>query len=218
MKIRNIISDHNGVLPILFAIMEKKMKKYLSFGLVLVSLCILQWCQSAIVQQLTGGNTSSSTTSSSRVEMSSSTTSSTSLESSSSTGSETSTSSTSSSRLVVANKRQWRVQLKKATRVCMRKRLQRLLRDPERTVTHYAFYDIGGNGTKELFTGGQNSTGAMYGATVTIWIVCFNLSGSLWSCASRWLSRLVLLSIPIELWPNMNGLPLEEKGLKKLIN
>ncbi|HEM6273093.1 TPA: hypothetical protein U2C70_002026 [Streptococcus suis] len=143
------------------------MKKYLSFGLVLVSLCILSGCQSEIVQQLTGGNsTSSSTTSSSRVETSSSTTSSTSLESSSSTSSETSTSSTSSS--VTSSSQQETVtsSAEKDYESLYAETLTKVAEDPERTVTHYAFYDIDGNGTKELFTGGQNSTGAMYGAAV----------------------------------------------------
>ena len=146
------------------------MKKYLSFGLVLVSLCILSGCQSAIVQQLTGGNTSSSSTSSSRVETSLSTTSSTSLESSSSTGSETSTSSTSTSTSTTTEDSS---QEETVTRSAEKdyeslygETLTKVAEDPERTVTHYAFYDIDGNGTKELFTGGQNSTGAMYGAAV----------------------------------------------------
>ena len=142
------------------------MKKYLSFGLVLVSLCILSGCQSAIVQQLTGGNTSSSTTSSSRVEMSSSTTSSTSLESSSSTGSETSTSSTSSSTTSSSQQETVTSSAEKDYESLYAETLTKVAEDPERTVTHYAFYDIDGNGTKELFTGGQNSTGAMYGAAV----------------------------------------------------
>lgn len=142
------------------------MKKYLSFGLVLVSLCILSGCQSAIVQQLTGGNTSSSTTSSSRVEMSSSTTSSTSLESSSSTGSETSTSSTSSSTTSSSQQETVTSSAEKDYESLYSETLTKVAEDPERTVTHYAFYDIDGNGTKELFTGGQNSTGAMYGAAV----------------------------------------------------
>ena len=142
------------------------MKKYLSFGLVLVSLCILSGCQSAIVQQLTGGNTSSSTTSSSRVEMSSSTTSSTSLESSSSTGSETSTSSTSSSTTSSSQQETVTRSTEKDYESLYAETLTKVAEDPERTVTHYAFYDIDGNGTKELFTGGQNSTGAMYGAAV----------------------------------------------------
>ena len=142
------------------------MKKYLSFGLVLVSLCILSGCQSAIVQQLTGGNTSSSSTSSSRVETSLSTTSSTSLESSSSTGSETSTSSTSSSTTSSSQQETVTSSAEKDYKSLYAETLTKVAEDPERTVTHYAFYDIDGNGTKELFTGGQNSTGAMYGAAV----------------------------------------------------
>ena len=144
------------------------MKKYLSIGLVLVSLCILCGCQSEIVQQLTGGNTSSSSTSSSRVETSLSTTSSTSLESSSSTGSETSTSSTSTSTTTEDSSQEETVtsSAEKDYKSLYAETLTKVAEDPERTVTHYAFYDIDGNGTKELFTGGQNSTGAMYGAAV----------------------------------------------------
>ncbi|HEM6081774.1 TPA: hypothetical protein U2B95_000188 [Streptococcus suis] len=139
------------------------MKKYLTLGLVLANLFLLSGCQLEIVQQLTGGNsTSSSTTSSSKVETSSSTTSSTSLESSSSTSSETSTSSTTSS----SQQETVTSSAEKDYESLYAETLTKVAEDPERTVTHYAFYDIDGNGTKELITGGQSSTGAMYGAAV----------------------------------------------------
>lgn len=139
------------------------MKKYLTLGLALANLFLLSGCQLEIVQQLTGGNsTSSSTTSSSKVETSSSTTSSTSLESSSSTSSETSTSSTTSS----SQQETVTSSAEKDYESLYAETLTKVAEDPEGTVTHYAFYDIDGNGTKELFTGGQNSTGAMYGAAV----------------------------------------------------
>lgn len=98
--------------------------------------------------------------------MSSSTTSSTSLESSSSTGSETSTSSTSSSTTSSSQQETVTSSAEKDYESLYAETLTKVAEDPERTVTHYAFYDIDGNGTKELFTGGQNSTGAMYGAAV----------------------------------------------------
>ncbi|HFI0346465.1 TPA: hypothetical protein ACGOWL_001923 [Streptococcus suis] len=145
------------------------MKKYLTLGLTLAGLFLLSGCQSEIVQQLTGSNsTSSSTTTSSRAETSSSTTSSTSLESSSSTSSETSTSSTSSSTTSVDSSQQGTVasSSEKDYESLYAETLTKVAEDPERTVTHYAFYDIDGNGTKELITGGQNSMGAMYGAAV----------------------------------------------------
>ncbi|NQJ69581.1 hypothetical protein HO543_03935 [Streptococcus suis] len=139
------------------------MKKYLTLGLVLANLFLLSGCQLEIVQQLTGGNsTSSSTTSSSKVETSSSTTSSTSLESSSSTSSETSTSSTTSS----SQQETVTSSAEKDYESLYAETLTKVAEDPEGTVTHYAFYDIDGNGTKELFTGVQDSTGAMYGAAV----------------------------------------------------
>ncbi|NQO45397.1 hypothetical protein HO965_01250 [Streptococcus suis] len=138
------------------------MKKYLTLGLALASLFLLSGCQSKIVQQLTGGNTSSSTSNSSTVETSSSTTSSTSLESSSSTSSETSTSSTTSS----SQQETVTSSAEKDYESLYAETLTKVAEDPEGTVTHYAFYDIDGNGTKELFTGVQDSTGAMYGAAV----------------------------------------------------
>ncbi|NQL65413.1 hypothetical protein HO447_01925 [Streptococcus suis] len=138
------------------------MKKCLTLGLALANLFLLSGCQSEIVQQLTGGNTSSSTSSSSTVETSSSTTSSTSLESSSSTSSETSTSSTTSS----SQQETVTSSAEKDYESLYAETLTKVAEDPEGTVTHYAFYDIDGNGTKELFTGVQDSTGAMYGAAV----------------------------------------------------
>lgn len=142
------------------------MKKYLTMGLALANLFLLSGCQSEIVQQLTGGNTSSSTSNSSTVETSSSTASSTSLESSSSTSSETSTSSTSSSTTSSSQQETVTSSAEKDYDSLYAETLTKVAEDPERTVTHYAFYDIDDNGTKELFTGGQNSTGAMYGAAV----------------------------------------------------
>ncbi|NQG18630.1 hypothetical protein HO710_01330 [Streptococcus suis] len=138
------------------------MKKYLTLGLALANLFLLSGCQSEIVQQLTGGNTSSSTSNSSTVETSSSTTSSTSLESSSSTSSETSTSSTTSS----SQQETVKSSAERDYESLYAETLTKVAEDPEGTVTHYAFYDIDGNGTKELFTGVQDSTGAMYGAAV----------------------------------------------------
>ncbi|NQP18959.1 hypothetical protein HO928_04110 [Streptococcus suis] len=138
------------------------MKKYLTLGLALASLFLLSGCKSEIVQQLTGGNTSSSTSNSSTVETSSSTTSSTSLESSSSTSSETSTSSTTSS----SQQETVKSSAERDYESLYAETLTKVAEDPEGTVTHYAFYDIDGNGTKELFTGVQDSTGAMYGAAV----------------------------------------------------
>ncbi|MGQ7355968.1 hypothetical protein ACVC7T_05470 [Streptococcus sp. P25B114] len=142
------------------------MKKYLTLGLALASLFLLSGCQSKIVQQLTGGNTSSSTSNSSTVETSSSTTSSTSLESSSSTSSETSTSATSSSTTSSSQQETVTSSAERNYESLYAETLTKVAEDPERTVTHYAFYDIDGNGTKELFTGVQDSTGAMYGAAV----------------------------------------------------
>lgn len=143
------------------------MKKYLTLGLTLAGLFLLSGCQSEIVQQLTGSNsTSSSTTTSSRAETSSSTTSSTSLESSSSTSSETSTSSTSSSTTSSSQQETVTGSAERDYESLYAETLTKVAEAPERTVTHYAFYDIDGNGTKELITGGQNSMGAMYGAAV----------------------------------------------------
>ncbi|NRG99003.1 hypothetical protein HPA99_10795 [Streptococcus suis] len=142
------------------------MKKYLTLGLTLAGLFLLSGCQSGIVQQLTGGNTSSSTSNSSTVETSSSNASSTSLESSSSTSSETSTSSTSSSKTSSSQQETVTSSAEKDYESLYAETLTKVAEDPERTVTHYAFYDIDGNGTKELITGGQSSTGAMYGAAV----------------------------------------------------
>ncbi|HFR3341975.1 TPA: hypothetical protein ACHWCH_001392 [Streptococcus suis] len=142
------------------------MKKYLILGLALASLILLSGCQSEIVQQLTGGSTSSSTSNSSTVETSSSTTSSTSLESSSSTSSETSTSATSSSTTSSSQQETVTSSAERNYESLYAETLTKVAEDPERTVTHYAFYDIDGNGTKELFTGVQDSTGAMYGAAV----------------------------------------------------
>ncbi|HFI0352068.1 TPA: DUF6287 domain-containing protein [Streptococcus suis] len=39
--------------------------------------------------------------------------------------------------------------------------LSKVIADPERVATHYAFYDIDSNGTSELFTGYQSSDGEM---------------------------------------------------------
>lgn len=142
------------------------MKKYLTLGLALANLFLLSGCQSEIVQQLTGGNTSSSTSNSSTVETSSSTTSSTSLESSSSTSSKVSTSATSSSTTSSSQQETVTSSAEKDYESLYAETLTKVAEDPEGTVTHYAFYDIDGNGTKELITGVQDSTGAMYGAAV----------------------------------------------------
>ncbi|MEI4335092.1 hypothetical protein V9Z67_09180 [Streptococcus suis] len=148
------------------------MKKFISLGLALASLFLLSGCQSAIVQQLTGGNsTSSSTTTSSRAETSSSTASSTTSENSSSTSSETSVSSStslSSSTTTSDSSQQETVTGSAETdyESLYAETLTKVAEDPERTVTHYAFYDIDGNGTKELFTGAQDSVGNIYGLAV----------------------------------------------------
>ncbi|HFI2448152.1 TPA: hypothetical protein ACGO8L_001967 [Streptococcus suis] len=142
------------------------MKKYLTLGLTLAGLFLLSGCQSGIVQQLTGGNTSSSTSNSSIVETSSSNASSTSLESSSSTSSETSTSSTSSSKTSSSQQETVTSSAERDYESLYAETLTKVAEDPERTVTHYAFYDIDGNGTKELFTGAQDSVGNIYGLAV----------------------------------------------------
>lgn len=142
------------------------MKKYLTLGLTLAGLFLLSGCQSGIVQQLTGGNTSSSTSNSSTVETSSSNASSTSLESSSSTSSETSTSSTSSSKTSSSQQETVTSSAERDYESLYAETLTKVAEDPERTVTHYAFYDIDGNGTKELFTGAQDSVGNIYGLAV----------------------------------------------------
>ncbi|HEL9634976.1 TPA: hypothetical protein U0K44_001853 [Streptococcus suis] len=118
------------------------MKKYLTLGLTLAGLFLLSGCQSGIVQQLTGGNTSSSTSS------------------------ETSTSSTSSSKTSSSQQETVTSSAERDYESLYAETLTKVAEDPERTVTHYAFYDIDGNGTKELFTGAQDSVGNIYGLAV----------------------------------------------------
>ncbi|NQP34813.1 hypothetical protein HO921_10715 [Streptococcus suis] len=136
------------------------MKKSVSLGLTLASLFLLSGCQSSSFEQLsTDSNGSSSANSSSSMASSSSS-------SAASTTSQTSSSSTSTTTEDSSPEKTVTGSVEKDYESLYAETLTKVAEDPERTVTHYAFYDIDGNGTKELFTGGQNSTGAMYGAAV----------------------------------------------------
>ncbi|NQJ18981.1 hypothetical protein HO565_01685 [Streptococcus suis] len=136
------------------------MKRSVSLGLTLASLFLLSGCQSSSFEQSsTDSNGSSSANSSSSMASSSSS-------SAASTTSQTSSSSTSTTTEDSSPEKTVTGSVEKDYESLYAETLTKVAEDPERTVTHYAFYDIDGNGTKELFTGGQNSTGAMYGAAV----------------------------------------------------
>lgn len=136
------------------------MKKFISLGLTLASLFLLSACHSSSFEQLsTDLNVGSSANSSSSMASSSSSSEVSTTSKTSSSSTSTTTSDSSQQETVTGSAETDYESLYAET-------LTKVAEDPERTVTHYAFYDIDGNGTKELFTGGQNSTGAMYGAAV----------------------------------------------------
>lgn len=143
---------------------QKKMKKYSALGLLLTCSLLLGACQSNQSQATASSSTeqSSSQTKTKQTQSTSSTDSSSSQVKSSKASSSSSTEQSSSQ----AETKESSSEIKKAKELdydqLYAETLTKIKADPENKVSHYAFYDIDGNGTKELLTGlGSDKPGAV---------------------------------------------------------
>lgn len=140
------------------------MKKYSALGLLLTCSLLLGACQSNQSQATASSSTeqSSSQTKTKQTQSTSSTDSSSSQVKSSKASSSSSTEQSSSQ----AETKESSSEIKKAKELdydqLYAETLTKIKADPENKVSHYAFYDIDGNGTKELLTGlGSDKPGAV---------------------------------------------------------